>query len=723
MRLRPAVRHSLILLLLLLATFALAYFAVLYPLLPDLRETVLQAGQVAPQDFVSPRSFSFESEVLTEQARLAAANTIAPIYTAPETSIARQQVNRLRDTLAYISTVRADQFATPDQKLSDLAALEDMQLRQETAAKILELSDTRWQALQQETINVLEQVMRNNIREDRLDEARRSVPTRVSLSLPEEQATIVAEIAAAFTAPNSFFSQELTDTAREQARQAIGTITRTYISGETIVQRGRVISEADLEALQTSGLIEAGDPLQEATGAVALVLVTTAFAVVYLRRRPNLINDLRSLLLIAILFLIFLVTARLLTSGHVVLPYIFPLAAFSLTLSALFGLQLALISILPLSVLATFGLPNALELTLFYIFGAIFGVFSLGYARRLSSFLRASLVIALAGTAIILAYRLAEGSTDWLGLLTLASASLFNGTMSAGLTVLLQFFLAQFLGMTTPLQLMELARPDHPLLQFVLRRAPGTYQHSLQVANLAEQAAERINADALLTRVGALYHDAGKAINPSFFIENQMAYQLNPHDDLDAETSSAIIIRHVTDGLELARKYRLPRRIKDFIAEHHGDSVTRYQYVKAVEQVDGDEGQVDIDLYRYPGPRPRSRETAILMLADSSEAVTRAKTPHNEDELRVILKEVFEARLSEGQLDETTLTLKDLNEILDSFTGTLKGVYHPRIEYPRLKDAETAKELPPVTPDAPTRPLEAGKSQTLPSKTQTDSSA
>jgi len=258
----------------------------------------------------------------------------------------------------------------------------------------------------------------------------------------------------------------------------------------------------------------------------------------------------------------------------------------------------------------------------------------------------------------------------------------------------LQYFLAQILGLTTPLQLLEISRPDFPLLQFFLRNAPGTYQHSLQVANLAEQAAENIGADALLTRVGALFHDVGKAVNPTFFIENQAHGNINTHDDLEPAESSAAITQHVLEGVKLARKHRLPRRIDDFILEHHGTMLTRYQYSKAVEAAGGDESKVDADQFRYPGPPPRSRETALLMLADGAEARVRAGRPSNEDELREIVRSTIEHVQSTGQLDRTQLTLNDLNTITESFVTTLRGSFHPRIEYPKAKDAPAAQDVP-----------------------------
>jgi putative nucleotidyltransferase with HDIG domain len=350
--------------------------------------------------------------------------------------------------------------------------------------------------------------------------------------------------------------------------------------------------------------------------------------------------------------------------------------------------------------LVTFGLPNALDLTIFYALSSLFGVLALGNARRLISFFWAALAVAAAGAAVIWAYRLPLPSTDWMGLLTLTGAAIFSGLGSASLALVLQYFTAQVLGMSTPMQLVDLTRPDHPLLRSLLRDSPGTYQHSLQVANLSEQAAERVGADTLLTRVGALYHDIGKTMNPVFFIENQVEGMLNPHDDLDPIASAQTIIRHVTDGLELGRKHRLPRRILDFIAEHHGTMVTRYQYVKAVNAAQGDESQVNIEDFRYPGPRPQSRETAILLLADGCEARVRAEKPKDDPTLERLIQSLIENRVAIGELDDTDLTLRDLNQITESFIATLRGIYHPRVQYPKLEK--------PVSTEEPTRPLANG---------------
>jgi putative nucleotidyltransferase with HDIG domain len=691
-----SLRRIIFFVLLVLVAAAVAMAALMTPQVISLVSPTLQVGQVASQDYRAPEPVSFPSEVLTQQRRDAAVKAVAPVFTAADTSIARKQLEHLRSALAFISSVRADSYATNQQKLQDLSALEDVHLDQDMALNVLALSDARWQTVQQETIVVLEQVMRNTIRSDRLDDARNSVPSLVSLTLPEQQAAIVADLASAFVTPNSFFSQELTDAARQKASESVSPVTQTFMTGETIVPRGKVLTAADVEALQHLGLVQPQQKWQDFASAAGLVALLIVFVATFLRRRTHLLQETRGLLVMVASFLVFLLVGRLIIFGHAILPYAFPLATFSLTMAALLGPELTLILSLPLAILTAYGLPNALDLTLYYTLTSLLGVLSLGRARRVTAFFWAGIAIALSGTAVVVVYRLPQPSTDWVGLATLTGAAFFNGLASASLTVLLQFIFAQFLGLTTPMQLMELTRPDNPLLQLILREAPGTYQHSLQVANLAEQAAEVVGADALLTRVGALYHDAGKALNPIYFIENQVPGMLNPHDMLDPVSSADIIIRHVTEGLELARKNHLPRRIQDFILEHHGTMLTRYQYVQAVNSVGGDESQVDMAQFRYPGPRPQSRETAILMLADGAEARVRAEKPKEEADLRRIIKETIDDRVSIGELDDTDITLSDLSQMLESFTATLRGIYHPRITYPQL-----------ATPDSVTIPVGA----------------
>jgi putative nucleotidyltransferase with HDIG domain len=670
--------------ILLILTSIISYGALVVPKLVLPTEAPLQEGEVSPNDFRATETHTYPSEVRTEEARLSAESAIPPVYAPPDPSIARRQIERLRAALLYITLVRADANASLEQKTQDINALNDVSIQQSTVEQILALTPPRWDAIQQEALTVLEQVMRRSIRDQEMETVLRSVPSLVSLSLSEDQAAIVSELASAFIEPNSIYSAELTDAAKKAARDAVEPVREEYKTGEIIVQRGQIVTSAQLEALREFGLIEEPSPWQDYAGAGALIAVLTALLWLYFSRRHlPFMTSARSLVLIALIFIIFVISARLSIPDRTLVPYAFPIGAMGLLLATLFGVECGLVFSIAMAFIVPYGLPNALDLTPYYLLSSVTGVLVLGQARRVWTFFRAGMAMAAAAMAVLLAFRIPFNVVDAVALLQLAGAAIFSGLASSSIALLMQYFLAQTLGLTTALQLIEISRPDFPLLQFFLRNAPGTYQHSLQVANLAEQAAELIGADALLTRVGALFHDVGKAMNPTFFIENQAQGEMNTHEDLDPAESAAVIIAHVPDGVALARKHRLPRRIDDFILEHHGTMLTRYQYTQAVEAAGGDKSKVNEADFHYPGPKPHSRETALLMLADGSEARARAERPADEEAIRKIVLSTIDNAQKQGQLDNTQLTLRDLSIITDAFVNILRGTHHPRISYPK----------------------------------------
>lgn len=681
--------------ILLLLTAVLSYAALIFPLALRPSYLPITVGNVAPQDIQAPSSLTYISEIQTEAARKDAERSIAPIYLPADPAIARQKMDDLRKTMGYITSIRMDQYATREQKSADLQALKNVKFEANETSSILDLSDERWDSIQQEALRVLEEVMRTTIRTDQIYEARQSVPSRISLAFSPASNTIISRLVEPHIEANSQFSEDRTRASVEQARNAVQPVSRSLLSGEIIVRRGQIVTPLIFETLEKFDLVKPKSGYTNYLAPAALIAIIAAFIVFYFIRRPiSPINNWQGLLLVAGLFIIFLVLARFIVPNRTVFPYLFPMAAFGLTISCLFNFEVGLILSLALSIVASFGLSSTFDITLYYALTSIIGILILGKGMRISNFLYAAAGIGMTGCAIIIAYRLSPGSLDLIGLATLLGSAFINGLASASLALLFQYFFSQLLGTTTALQLLDLSRPDHPVMQFMLRNAPGSYQHSLQVANLAEQAAEAIGADVLLTRVGALYHDIGKAANPQFFIENQVTGKSNPHDDLTPEVSSATIIRHVSDGIQIARKNHLPPRIIDFIKEHHGTLLTRYQYARAIQESAGQIEQVNIEQFRYPGPRPCSRETALLMLADGCEARARAELPRSEVELRSLVKKVFDYLQQEGQLDQTSLTLRDLNMASDSFVSTLRNSYHPRIIYPEIKP-----------PSSPTEPI------------------
>jgi putative nucleotidyltransferase with HDIG domain len=280
--------------------------------------------------------------------------------------------------------------------------------------------------------------------------------------------------------------------------------------------------------------------------------------------------------------------------------------------------------------------------------------------------------------------------------LAAAITGIVSGILAAGAFVTL----GSLFGITTRVQLMELAQLNQPLLRRLQDEAPGTFHHSVILGNLAERAADLTGADSLLVRVGCYFHDVGKLRQPGYYIENQMAGS-NPHDQMDFRSSAQIVLRHVEDGLALAREYGLPSQVRDFISQHHGTGRAAYFYRRAAE---ADEG-VDPSLFTYPGPKPQTREVAIVMLADSVEAVIRSSAERSPEQIDALVDEVIAERLAEGQLDESDLTLREIKIAAESFKSTLRGVYHPRLEYPAGTEEKRARpsrrlRLPPSPPQA-----------------------
>jgi putative nucleotidyltransferase with HDIG domain len=467
-------------------------------------------------------------------------------------------------------------------------------------------------------------------------------------------------------------------------------VVKNYAAGETIVGRGEIIQPVHLEALSAYGLLRAPEAWREVAVDSLLVTVLVAVMALYVyRAHPALASSTRIAIFLAVSFIVVTLTMQMMIPGHTVLPYLFPAATLPMLLAVVFGPGMGVLGALIIGALTGYLSAGGIELAFYAALSAALGALILGRAERLSSFFWAGVAASLAAAAVVIAFRFNDASTDLIGKASLLGAAVVNGLLSASLAFGLLLLVGNLLGIVTNLQLIELSRPDHPLLLFILRNAPGTYQHSLQVANLAEQAARAVGANALLTRVGALYHDAGKALRPQFYIENQTPEQ-NIHEQLDPATSASVIQSHVREGLELARKYRLPRQIQAFIPEHHGTMEMSYQYRAAVEAAGGEERQVDPKDFSYPGPRPRSKETAILMLADGVEAKARAELPHDEAEIEQLVRWVIQDRLSRGQLDRTDVTLRDLDTIRRSLTISLKGIYHPRLKYPGAEEQPAA---------------------------------
>lgn len=428
---------------------------------------------------------------------------------------------------------------------------------------------------------------------------------------------------------------------------------------------------------------------------LSLLLVGLLLAWVW-RFRPRLWHSNNAISLLTLT--LFLATLLLsITSDRSLLPWLVPTASVALLLAVLLdaGVALVMISILGITAAAATGIT---QLGAYTFLSGLAGIIVIQRGERLALFMRAALAMALVSVCVVLAFGLlAEDDLPTILQLVLAAlaASVGSAIAAAGTFALL----GNLFGITTSYQLLELANPTQPLLRRLLLEAPGTYHHSLMVGNLAEQAAEAIGADALVVRVAAYYHDVGKLSDPQAYIENQAGAD-NVHDELTPEQSAALLASHVARGIDIAYQYKLPKAIISFIPQHHGTALMSYFHGKARDQAIAEAGArpgtdaaeaaagVDESRFRHGGPKPQSREAAILMLADGVEASVRSLTSHDEPAIRAMVSRIISERLDDGQFDECDLTLRDLDRIRSAFVTQLLGMYHRRIAYPQNKVVE-----------------------------------
>jgi putative nucleotidyltransferase with HDIG domain len=342
----------------------------------------------------------------------------------------------------------------------------------------------------------------------------------------------------------------------------------------------------------------------------------------------------------------------------------------------------------------TFG--NDLGLPVMFFLGSIIGIIAVSRVRRRSQILQAGILVAIAQFISILGWGLCN-NLDYSVALAQAWLGIGNGVLCIAILTAFLPILEALFSLVTNITLLELSDFNQPLLKYMVLKAPGTYHHSLLVGNISEAAAESIGANSLLARVGAYFHDIGKIEKAEYFSENQLDKE-NKHDILNPSISKTVIMSHVKEGLELARRYKLRKPIIDFITQHHGTSLVYYFYRRALEgQVEEDE--VKEDVFRYPGPKPQSKETAICLLADSAEAAIRAIEDPTPSKVEDAVHKIINNKFIDGQLDECDLKLKDLEKIASVFTRILTGVYHSRVPYPEKKNGSSHKEQPKSSSD------------------------
>lgn len=486
---------------------------------------------------------------------------------------------------------------------------------------------------------------------------------------------------------------------RDRRAQNVTAIQGGVENGEVIVRKGERVT-SDIKQKLTSLERVKNERMaslliwKQSLGEALFAFLGFSFFFFYLYLlRPDVWREERDLILISLLLAFILSLFGIAVRVSWANLYVVPVALASVLLTIVYNSRIGLFATLILAFTGGQMLGLDLEYTLATFFAGAFGIFSVrDIKNRGQFFVSAGLVFI--GYLLVL-------TASWLFLgipAELYGRELVFAAIGASITITASLFLwalERIFDITTDLTLLELSDTNNKLLKDLSLRAPGSFNHSLQVANLAEAAADRIGAHSLLTRVGALYHDIGKMLKPEYFVENQRA-GVNPHDRLKPRMSALIIASHVKEGLEMGKEYNLPERVLKFIPTHHGTARIEYFYQKAVGRSQGNDAPVLESEFRYPGPKPDSKETGVMMLADSVEAASRSLDEPSHKRLKSLIDLIFQERIEDGQLDETNLTFQDLRRIKDTFLKMLLGIYHVRVKYPEQEEEEEEETGPTV---------------------------
>ena len=665
------------------AVVAIALFLILSANI-TLGQENLEAGQVAERDIRAPRDATFDSASETEAAREAAAAGVQPVTELLEPPADNQEDQlsafdvRARRVTRILELRDAEALAADD--VSARLATDAPEISLLHRALVAEMSAPRWEVVAAAARSAVESTLAGSVREDELLAVRRTVRDLITNDLADDERDLAGDLAASLIKPNVVVNDQLTEEARNQARANVPPVEVEILAGEAIVAEGQRLTVGDIEKLEELGLTRPRVQVGTVIGNALIAILVSALLVGYLLRfEPEIWHRNRSVLLFFLALVVSAVAIRI-AADRTLWAFAVPTSATVLLIGILLRNSAGIAMAGALAVLAGVMNRDTLEPAVYVLAGGLVALLTITRAERLNAFVRVFAALAVTNVAVVTAFSLLE-QRDIAAVLQLGGIGLVNAFLSVILAVGSFAMLGNVFGIMTVFQLLELANPSNRLLRRLLLETPGTYHHSVMVGNLAERAAETIGADPLLARVAAYYHDIGKMKNPLAFIENQAGAH-NIHDDLNAETSARIIGGHIRDGIDLAYEHGLPVQVIGYIPQHHGTSVMTYFHQKALREVGGRENLVDERTYRYPGPKPQTREAAIIMLADGVEASVRSLDEKDEESIRAMVDRIVDARVEDGQLDDAELTLKNISQIKDAFVGQLLGMYHSRIKYP-----------------------------------------
>jgi cyclic-di-AMP phosphodiesterase PgpH len=651
-------------------------------------------GEIARTDITAPRATTFDSEVRTEQARTDARDAVPPQYTYTTDAaiaIAAEQATAFDARVDRVDTAFGADL-TPEERAS-LLEVAIPNLSEDAQATLVGLDAARWAEVRTQAGQVLQRTLLLELRETDVAQTRTQLAGKMAGGLDAAERTLAAELISPLIVPNSSFDQALTDGARDAAAAAVDPVRVSVAQGEIVIPNGKRLDAADIETIDALGIGVNAPDLASFAGWLMLSILVVAMLLAWIWRfRPTLWHRNNVIFLIGLL-LAGTTLALKITAGRAILGYFLPTAAIGMLLAILLDASVATIVVAVIAIIGGALNDNSLEFASYTFLGGMAGIIAVRKGDRLQVFVQAAIAVFVVNLVVVSIFSLL-GARDIRGVLELWFASAAAAIGSSVAAVGTFAVLGSVFGILTVFQLLELANPSQPLLRRLLVETPGTYHHSLMVGNLAERAAEAIGADPLLTRVAAYYHDVGKLSNPLAFIENQAGGE-NIHDQLEPEVSAQVLKQHVADGIDTAYAAKLPKALIAFIPQHHGTAIMSYFFARARERVAEPYGgiltaqgekaaeAVDERRFRHAGPKPQTREAALIMLADGVEASVRSLAARDEPAIRAMVARIIDERISDGQFDECDLTLRDLERIRNAFVEQLLGMYHTRIAYPQ----------------------------------------
>jgi putative nucleotidyltransferase with HDIG domain len=651
---------------------------------------------VADKTIRSPKTMVDREK--TEEERKKAAEEVKEAYVFNEDT-ASNRVSLLNSIFDFVREVKMENKKEEQARLAELKnklsenVTEDVtkSISDDVFLTLLSADDETLEKTRNAVVDSVEFVLQQRIRKEHLFDFQNQVQQAMEgyPLLPDVKRAAV-EIGRYAIVPTEEYDSRLTEERKELAKKEIEPV--RILQGQVIVQEGHLIDREIYRQLELLGLLNHQKSYKPVLGLLIFVMVAV-FLLFYSFHKAAMPAEKKKtyLLLMAIIFAFSVLLMKIISlignNDSAQLSFLYPGALSSMMIAILMNERTALMVTILLAACGSIMFQNGasdtvnVEMALYLLFSGLTGSMFLSKQSRRLNILQAGVYVSIVNVFVILFIKLiGNGQYTGMEYLVFVLLAFISGIASAVLTLgLLPIFESGF-GVLSTMKLIELSNPNHPLLKKILMETPGTYHHSIMVANLSEVACEAIGANGLLARVGCYYHDIGKTKRPEFFIENQMDGE-NPHNHLHPEESKKIIIDHVVDGAAMLRKEKLPKEIVDIAEQHHGTTLVKYFYYKAIEK----KLEAAEEDYRYPGPKPQTKEIAVISIADSVEAAVRSLKRPTIEQIQFLVHNIIQDRLQDGQFNECDITLKELEIVKQTICDALNGIFHSRIEYPEMK--------------------------------------